>query len=440
MSHLLTIPNELLDEIVSNLDSQATFYLLLTCRSLSSLLAPAMLRHAVAPRDHLPALHWAAKNGHLRLVQYLLTVFPVDLPDSLGDTALHGAARSGHMLITEHLLLHAAAVSRTDHMGVTALGGTFQDLFMKQDALVATIGILLAHGADVDGDPSHRPLSDAIYCKSPRGARLLLDAGASPNAVDEIGWPLVLSAARDVETAVFVKILLDYGADINATNRRLQTALMIGAASGNLEATKILVERGAKLNLQDNDGNTAFGHACMGYHPHVVECLVACEAFDMDGDDLVYNAVSYGCDAALKVLIHRGASTDHVDDLGQSVLHNAILRGWDDVVRTLVENGANIAMKDNDGYTPLMMAIHIANVPIVTILLQYWPDPTEGSPDIFTLLRMAFFSRSREIVELMLSKGMDINMVDEGGLTVMAHAKTAGSSDVVEMLDVYGGV
>lgn len=437
MSNLLTIPNELLDEIVSRLDSLTTFNLLLSCRSLSSQLAPAMLRHAVAPRDCLPALHWAARNGHLRLVQYLLTIFPVDLPDGLGDTALHGAARSGHMLIAEHLLLQGAAISRVDHMGCTALGGGFRGLFMDQDTAAPMIRVLLAHGADVDGDASHRPLKDAIDWDSPRGARLLLDAGANPDEVDEVGCPLVLSAAKRVETATIMDMLLDYGADINATNPYHHTAVMIGAMSGHLETTKILADRGAMLNRVDINGHSAFSQACIRNQSHIVEYLVACEGFSIDDDNLVPLAVSYGHNAALKVLIRRGAPTDRVDNLGQSVVHAAILLGCQNVVLTLVENGADVEMKDNLGFT--MMAIHLAHLPIITMLLNYWRYQVEGSRNTFTLLRAACVSRSKKVVEFLLSQGMDINMVDEYGLTVMAHAKMAGLSDVVDMLDVYGG-
>lgn len=439
MLTILTIPNELLDEIVSNLDSLATFNLLLSCRSLSSLLMPAKLRHAVAPRNSLPVLHWASRNGHLRLVQYLLTIFPVHLPDGLCDTALHGAARSGHMPIAEHLLLQGAAISRIDHMGLTALGGAFRGLFMNKDATAATIRLLLAHGADVDGDASHRPLKDAIYWISPRGARLLLDAGANPGEVDEVGWPLVLSAARRVETATIMEMLLDYGADINATNQYHHTAVMIGAMSGHLETTKILAERGATLNLIDIDGNSAFSQACMRNQSHIVEYLVAREGFSIDDDNLVSLTVTYGHDPALKVLIRRGAPTDRVNSLGQSVLHAAILLERKNVVLTLVENGADIEMKDKHGLTPPIIAIHLANLPIIAMLLHYWRYPVEGNRNTFILLRAACFTRSKKVVELLLSEGIDINMVDEDGLTVLAHAQMAGLSDVVEMLDVYGG-
>lgn len=82
---------------------------------------PCMLHDAVAPKDNLPALHWAAMKGYLPLVQSLLNIFPVDLSNDSGDTVRHGATRSCHMLVTEYLLFHDAAVNRTDHYGCTAL-------------------------------------------------------------------------------------------------------------------------------------------------------------------------------------------------------------------------------------------------------------------------------------------------------------------------------
>lgn len=107
MPNLLTIPNEILDEIVSNLDALATSYLLLSCRSLATLVKPAMLLHAVAPKCNEPALHWASRKAHLPLIQFLLIRFPVDLEKDDRSTPLQAASWScSNNLAVEYLLLH----------------------------------------------------------------------------------------------------------------------------------------------------------------------------------------------------------------------------------------------------------------------------------------------------------------------------------------------
>lgn len=438
MSNLLTIPNELLDEIVSTLDPLATLNLLLTCRSLSSRVLPAMHLHAVAAKDNMPALHWAAMKGHLPLVQHLLTVFPVNLSDDSGDTPLHAAARSCKALVTELLLLHGADVNRTDHDLVPPLDCASRAVSTHPGAAEDTVQTLLAHGADVQGIASAESMGHAINGYSVRLARLLLDAGASPDAKNQDGHPVIVSAAMVAGAGLVLEVLLDHGADVNATCEYGDTALMVAAQCGFLDTVKTLVARGADLTIVDQDGYSVFAYAAMSHQTHVVEFLVGCEGFDIHAEGLVYHLVSYGCDAALQILLQRGASPNRADDLGgQSILHVAVLRREEAAVRTLLQNGADIA-GDHSGLTPLMVAIDMDNLPIVRILLQYWT--LEAAADVFQTMMLACGRASRGIVELLLEKGVDINMLDADGLTVMAHAKIAGWSSVVAMMASYGAL
>lgn len=437
MPNVFTIPNELLDEITSNLDPLATLNLLLTCRSLSSRVLPAMHLHAVAPKDGWPALHWAAREGHLPLVEYLLTVFPVDLSDDFGDTPLHGAARSCHALVTEHLLLHGADVNRIDHDGTPPLTYASEGVSKHPNAAEDTVQMLLAHGADVQGTAASAPMRHAIGANSTRMARLLLEAGASPDTKSMLGEPMIISAVWFPGARGVLEVLLDHGADIDATSDHGSTALMLSAQGGLLETVKCLVARGADLTLVDSHGHSVFAYAAMGRQPHVVEFLVGCDGFDIHAAGLVRQLVSYECDAALKVLLQRGASPNGVDDIGgQSVLHTAVLRKSETAVRTLLQNGADIA-SDHMGLTPLMVAIDMGNIPIVKILLEYW-TPRDAGAEVFQTLMLACGRGAKEVVGLLLGKGVDINMVDADGVTVMAHARIAGWMNVVAMMASYG--
>ncbi|MBI1215246.1 MAG: hypothetical protein GC185_05425 [Alphaproteobacteria bacterium] len=51
--------------------------------------------------------------------------------------------------------------------------------------------------------------------------------------------------------------LLDAGADINARNKKGETALMIAASQGGMESIEWLLANGARLDLRDNQGLTA---------------------------------------------------------------------------------------------------------------------------------------------------------------------------------------
>ena len=67
-------------------------------------------------------------------------------------------------------------------------------------------------------------------------------------------------------------ILLDSGADVNAKHKWKQTALMGAAANGHLETVKLLLSRGADVNVV-GEGYTALRWAEEKGHTEVAKVL-----------------------------------------------------------------------------------------------------------------------------------------------------------------------
>lgn len=76
---------------------------------------------------------------------------------------------------------------------------------------------------------------------------------------DESNTPLHAAAVNENKDAVkIIDTLLNKGADINAKNKRSQTPLMMLVIENpNPEAALLFIQRGAKLDLKDKNGNTA---------------------------------------------------------------------------------------------------------------------------------------------------------------------------------------
>lgn len=313
MPNLLTIPNEILDEIVSNLDALATYYLLLSCRSLATLVKPAMLLHAVASKGNEPALHWASRKGYLPLIEYLLTRFPVDLEKDDRGTPLQAASWScSNTNAVEYLLLRGAAVNHTNCFGLTALYYACRGQMANEDIAEPLVRLLIAHGANVHGE-THAPLSIAVGSGFTRVVRLLLDAGASPDAKIINGEPVVVTAARKATTVGILELLLDHGADTNAVNSNGSNVLLIASQYGHLETVKMLVARGVNLGCEDNDGNTPLILAIMKRQRHIAEYLVGLDGIDIHsanlaGDLPLFLAVLMRYDVVLRSLRARGVS------------------------------------------------------------------------------------------------------------------------------------
>jgi len=69
--------------------------------------------------------------------------------------------------------------------------------------------------------------------------------------------PLLVVAASTGQPPI-VKMLLDKGADANATDPDGETALMSAVRSGNLEVVTMLLDKGANIQAKDKKGATAF--------------------------------------------------------------------------------------------------------------------------------------------------------------------------------------
>jgi hypothetical protein len=112
---------------------------------------------------------------------------------------------------------------------------------------------LLAAGADPNqGTDYEMPLAMALQVARQAGSepvRLLLDAGADPNRTDSSGTPIWFGGAGNgIDTAV-LQMLLDHGADLDATGRRGERPLFYAADARNWPAVLLLLDRGADPRL-----------------------------------------------------------------------------------------------------------------------------------------------------------------------------------------------
>ena len=92
--------------------------------------------------------------------------------------------------------------------------------------------------------------------------KLLIQYGADVNARDNRGFtPLILSARFSHDKTDIAKILLSAGADVNAQNNYGNTALMEAADHRGGNLVTLLLQAGADVNAQNNEGLTALSIA-----------------------------------------------------------------------------------------------------------------------------------------------------------------------------------
>ena len=296
---------------------------------------------------------------------------PAFSPEDTGvvrTSALVLAMLNGHFKLATWLVNHGADPNAPDPRG-SALHAL---AWLRKPGLPLDSGPVMVPFGNVDSDEL---------------ARALLDRGAQPNV--RIGWkeivfdhvggqvrlpstirmgrhwlsyvgatPFFIAAQHS--DVLFMRLLLEHGADPNIPAVQNVTPLMAAAGLGfwdaespapqngtpesdTLEAVKICVEHGANVNE-----TTKYGQLKVNGDPAELRYRYVFPA------ELPTDAPSYG---------------DMRWD-GATALHGAAVRGVNTVVTYLVEHGAKLDAKTTLGWTPLMIADHVftANVE------RSWPE------------------------------------------------------------------
>lgn len=116
----------------------------------------------------------------------------------------------------------------------------------------AAVDLLLQAGASADGVVPGVPLTIALRAQDPWFATRLLDAGASPNPRDNPLGPMM--TAIGLGSAGGVRLLLDHRADLGATERTGNNALLTALDMDQFTIAELLVARGADVWAIDSSG------------------------------------------------------------------------------------------------------------------------------------------------------------------------------------------
>ncbi|XP_035767040.1 ankyrin repeat and SOCS box protein 5 isoform X1 [Neolamprologus brichardi] len=194
--------------------------------------------------DHVTPLHEACLGDHVACARALIDAGAnVNASTIDGVTALFNACTVGSVACTEILLENGAKPQSLVYQPSPIHEATSKGHYGCVEALVTW-------GADVDMDIPH--LGTALYtacvCQELECARKLLREGANVQKGKSLDSPLHAAAEKDC-TAV-VKLLLDFGADINARNTEFQRPVDVAPPSSLTEGFLLLYEATPRLLSQ----------------------------------------------------------------------------------------------------------------------------------------------------------------------------------------------
>jgi ankyrin repeat protein len=100
------------------------------------------------------------------------------------------------------------------------------------------------------------PIMESAKDLTGRSAKLLLDAGANPNAQDKMGNTALHVAALNGNVEV-VRVLLAHHAAVNTANKMGSTPIVNAAIRSDAGVVRMLIDAGADVNAADGSGSTA---------------------------------------------------------------------------------------------------------------------------------------------------------------------------------------
>lgn len=157
----------------------------------------------------------------------------------------------------------------------------------------------------------------------------LLDVGVDPNTPD------VLQRAAGNGHLKSVECLLDFGAEINATDSQGCTALRIAAERGHENTVKLLLDHGANPNLSDSFNNLPLMRSLR--QEKIVKLLLDRGA-NPNTSGMIQRAAGDGHVRAVQLLLDAGADANAVDADNCTALQLAAERGNNDVVQLLLNH------------------------------------------------------------------------------------------------------
>lgn len=168
-------------------------------------------------KENVSLLHWAAINNRAEVVKYYMSKGAVidQLGGDLNSTPLHWAIRQGHLSMVIQLLRYGADPSLPDGEGYRSL----HLAILFQHMPIAAY--LMAKGQEVDVSDSNgqTPLMLAAQkIIGPEPTNFLIKCNASVSAVDKVNRNTPLHCAVLAGNVDAVHILLEAGASVDAQN------------------------------------------------------------------------------------------------------------------------------------------------------------------------------------------------------------------------------
>lgn len=265
---------------------------------------------------------------------------------------LAGLTYSGVIIIPEPLKKFYAGILSDENLGATSRLGDVQPINQAK-----TRQLKPRAASDKDG---LTPLHHAAYSGNIEAVELLIGQGVEINAqATRSAWTPIFFASLRGHGNIAAR-LIEAGARIDIKDIRGRSAFHIAALRGHAILVDLLYHNGARINQRDTLGMTPLHTAAYGGQEESARLLVSLGADaklkDFTGQTPLHLASQAGDKDCVAVIAAAGVSLDVKDSVGETALHIAARRGHTEVAAWLIERGAHINLRNDRGESPLQIS------------------------------------------------------------------------------------
>ena len=366
---------------------------------------------------------------------------------------LYAALHAGQAETAKLLIDRGADISNLDTNKIGSL-----KLLAAEHGLLDVLGMLCNHTLD---DMASFSMKNAAAILTSAVSRTDIDVlsrhlqyGLDVNARAEDGntaLHIVLLRKAHPKIIEMVKLLVEFGADINAKNNKLETPLHFAAAFNHEEIVRLLIELECEANCEDSLTKSPLHCAIKWSNSKVIEMLLQYgfavnQKCCREETTPLHVAVDYGFEFLgsesvhiPQLLLQHGADREAKNALGETPLASAveINEGNFSLVRFFLLEGSSPDAKNKFGTTPLMKAVRNAVgrrcTKIVEVLLEH--GSSVNTIDQYGRSPLHFIPSCAdvEICQLLLDYGPDVNLSDDNGETPL-HVAASGNPEIVQRL------
>ncbi len=279
----------------------------------------------------------------------------------------------------------------------------------------------------------------AGWNENPMVTELLLNRGADIDATDSLGRTALHLASRSNRNPAVAELLIARGASTEATDNKGWSIKTAAQAGGNAQIATIASNRATRPEgvaswrlLYGDWAETATVESLSKLldYDHSVVSAVGPEG------NLLHRLARFNSDpAVVALLLARGADVQAVDSIGETALFKAALGKSPEMVGLLVERGIPIDAKNDFNETALFRAARYSDPAVVATFLDLGADPRGEEYGAYTALHSAAGNKNPEVAALLLDRGADITKITNFfGETPLMTATRLGAVETAALL------